>query len=95
MPEDARSDCPGCGRPLRFIDVPEADCQACGAAIPLPPGEDVVRCRCGHWQATDPQRAVRFMATCPRCRRRIEVPSDAGTHTCPHCRTAIAFHDTL
>ena len=91
-----RGVCGACGQRVRFVEAPEAPCNACGAAVAFRPGEHAARCpRCKEWTADEPGRPVQGRATCPRCRRRIEVPLDAATTTCPHCRSALALQGTL
>jgi DNA-directed RNA polymerase subunit RPC12/RpoP len=87
-----RGACPDCGLAVRFVDVPERPCLACGKPVPLPPGRDVVACAaCGTWQAADPARPLKAVATCPRCRREVEAPLDRDEASCPRCGQAMRF----
>ena len=95
-----RGTCPACGLALRFIDAPERPCPDCGAALPMPPGQEAVRCAaCGGWQAADPRRPLVARAKCPRCGRDVEVPLDKAEAPCPRCGAALelgpARRDTL
>jgi LSD1 subclass zinc finger protein len=95
-----RGACPACGLAVRFVDAPERPCAACGKALPLPPGQESVRCTaCGAWQATDPTRRLVARATCPRCGREVDVPLQGDRAPCPRCGAVLelgpARRDTL
>jgi ribosomal protein S27AE len=91
-----RGSCSACGLPVRFVDAPERPCVECGEPVALAPGQDAVRCTaCGAWQAADAARPLVARATCPRCRREVDVPVDKDEAPCPRCGAILALGPAL